>query len=171
MRWGRRSPTDRPPRPKVRRLAVDEREQVLAEMNKAVQRSPVLQAFRVEAYALRSQFYLHWHWESAEDASSEVCRRITPLTEPKDDFLLEIEHRQSMWSGLLEPGRIEPSGLPGKRRHTGTSKTDRKNSANSNDNAQPTPTIRQARHAPPWPTQTLELSGAFCWPLLLFSLR
>ena len=75
MRWGRRFPTARPPRPKVRRVAVDEREQVLAELNKAVQRSPVLQAFRVEAHALRGRFYLHWHWEPADEASSEVCGR------------------------------------------------------------------------------------------------
>lgn len=102
MRWGRRMRSSRPPRPKVRRLALDEQEQVLAELQRAVQRSPVLRAFRVEAHALRGRFYLHWNWEPADEASSEVCGRIMPLTEPKDDFLLEVEYRSGRWSAVAQ---------------------------------------------------------------------
>jgi hypothetical protein len=100
-------------------VAVDEREQVLAVLNKAVQRSPVLKAFRVEAHALRGRFYLHWHRKPAEEAPSKVRGRITPLTEPKDDFLLEVEHRQGRWS-VVAQGSIRKlmNAVTGDRRGT-----------------------------------------------------
>ena len=92
MRWRQRIHTARPRRPKVRRLEANEQQQVLAEIANAVQLSPVLRAFCVEARVLRGRFYLHWRWRPADEACSEVWGRITPLEEPKDDLLLEVEY-------------------------------------------------------------------------------
>ena len=102
MRWGRRMRSSRPCRPQVRCLEVDDRNQVLAELNILIQQSPVLRAFGVEAHALRGRFYLHWHWEPATETPPEVCGRITPLTEPKDDLLLEVEFHKGRWSAVAQ---------------------------------------------------------------------
>src|SRR5262245_6824851 len=85
MRW-RRSWTDRPPRPKVRRLSADEQKKLLAKITKAVARSPILSGFGIHVRFLRGRFYI----EHPLPSGSEVWGRITPLA---DDLLLEVERR------------------------------------------------------------------------------
>jgi len=98
MRWRQRTYAARPRRPKVRRLIADEQRQVLAEIANAVQQSPVLRAFCVEARVLRGRFYLYWRWRPDDEACAEVWGRITPLEEPKDEFMLELDHHKGRWS-------------------------------------------------------------------------
>jgi hypothetical protein len=85
MRW-RRNWSERPPRPKVRRLSADEQEKLLAQMAKEIARSPVLSGFGVQVRLLRGRFYV----ERPTPAGPEVWGRITPLA---DDLLLEVERR------------------------------------------------------------------------------
>lgn len=100
MRWRRQLEFDRPPRPKVRRLTEDERDEVLAVMSREIDRSPVLKAFDVQVRVLRGRFYLDWRWGPTEVETKEpgsMLGRITPLEE-SNDFLLEVEYRQNRWS-------------------------------------------------------------------------
>lgn len=101
MRWRRRYETSRPSRPKVRKLAAEEREQLLEEMGREIDRSPILTAFDVRVEALRGRFYLEWNWHSDEDSSQSVTRgRFTPLEDANNPLLLEVEHRKSQWSEI-----------------------------------------------------------------------
>lgn len=85
MRW-RRNCSERPPRPKVRRLSTDEQKKLLAQMAKEIARSPVLSGFGVQVRLLRGRFYV----ERAMPSGVEVWGRITPLA---DELLLEVERR------------------------------------------------------------------------------
>ncbi len=85
MRW-RRNWSERPPRPKVRRLPAEERKQLLAKMTKEIARSPVLSGFGVQVRLLRGRFYV----ERPTPSGVETWGRITPLA---DDLLLEVERR------------------------------------------------------------------------------
>lgn len=105
MRWRRNYETDRPLRPKVRKLTADEREQLLGEMGREIKRSPVLTAFDMQVRAIRGRFYLEWQRKSdeefpEEEESSErvTCGRITPLEESGNPLLLEVEHSKNQWS-------------------------------------------------------------------------
>ncbi len=85
MRW-RRDWSERPTRPKVRRLAADEQEQLLTEMTREIARSPILSGFGLRVRFLRGRFYL----ERLTSEGTKVWGRITPV---EDDLLLEVEHR------------------------------------------------------------------------------
>lgn len=85
MRW-RQDRLPRPHRPKVRRLAADEQEKLLAAMTREIARSPVLSAFGLQVRFLRGRFYV----ERARPSGVGVWGRITPLA---DELLLEHERR------------------------------------------------------------------------------
>jgi hypothetical protein len=85
MRW-RRNWSERPPRPKVRRLPADEQQQLLTKMGREIARSPVLSGFGIRVRFLRGRFYV----ERSTPAGVEAWGRITPLA---DDLLLEVERR------------------------------------------------------------------------------
>ena len=85
MRW-RRNWSERPPRPKVRRLPAEEQKQLLAKMTKEIARSPVLSGFGVQVRLLRGRFYV----ERPTPSGVEIWGRITPLA---DELLLEVERR------------------------------------------------------------------------------
>ena len=89
---------EKPPRPKVRRLSAAEQQEVLASMNKAIARSPVLSAFGIRARLLRGRFYLERTMQSGID----VWGRITPVGEAKSEFLLEVERRAGSWSEVAK---------------------------------------------------------------------
>ncbi|HLN33033.1 MAG TPA: hypothetical protein VK395_35210 [Gemmataceae bacterium] len=86
--WRQRWP-ERIPRPKVRRLSADERQQLLAKMTKEIDCSPVLSGFGVQVRLLRGRFYI----ERPLSSGVKAWGRITPLA---DDLLLEVERRN--WS-------------------------------------------------------------------------
>src|SRR3954447_19657386 len=86
MRW-RRNWSERPPRPKVRRLSADEQQQLLTKMAGEIARSPVLSAFAIRVRLLRGRFYV----ERPTPGGVESWGRITPV---KDDLLLEVEQRR-----------------------------------------------------------------------------
>lgn len=85
MRW-RRSWPEKPPRPKLRRLADDEQKNLLAQMTEEIPRSPVLSAFGIQVELRRGRFYV----ERPGPEGVTVWGRITPL---KDILLLEVQHR------------------------------------------------------------------------------
>lgn len=105
MRWERRTATSRPARPKMGRLEKDEREKLLQSLTKAVERSPVLRAFQVDAQPLRGRFYLRWNWmPQDQEPKIETWGRITPLDAPNGDLLLEVEFREGRWSEIARGG-------------------------------------------------------------------
>lgn len=101
MRWRRRYDYVRPPRPKARSLTADEREQLLAKLNAGIECSPILRAFAVQVRTLRGRFYLEWQWNPA-DGPEQRCThgRLTPLGDPSQQLLLEVQHRKNQWSQI-----------------------------------------------------------------------
>jgi hypothetical protein len=85
MGW-RRNWSARPPRPKVRRLSADDKENLLSDMAREIARSPGLSGFGVQVRFLRGRFYV----ERPTPSGVEVWGRITPLD---DELLLEVERR------------------------------------------------------------------------------
>lgn len=100
MRWRRRGDwSERPPRPKVRKLTAVDKDKVSKAIGKAIVASPVLSYFKVEARLLRGRFYIEWRWNPQDsDAETSIWGRITPLADEKGALLLEVEHRQGRWS-------------------------------------------------------------------------
>ncbi len=102
MRWSRRSAISRPARPKMRRLEKDEREKLLQSLTKAIECSPVLRTFQVDAQPLRGRFYLRWNWMlQDQEPKIQTWGRITPLDDPKGNLLLEVEFREGRWSEIV----------------------------------------------------------------------
>lgn len=94
MRWRRAWPS-RPPRPKPRRLAANEQEDLLATMTRAISRSPILSALQLGVRCARGRFYVERHTPEG----IEEWARITPLAE---ELMLEIERRSGSWSVVAE---------------------------------------------------------------------
>ena len=101
MRWDRRHSYVRPPRPKARSLAAEERDQILAKLSAEIDRSVILKAFAVQARTLRGRFYLDWKW-NPDDTPEQVSSlgRITPLADPSGQLLLEAEYGRNKWSKI-----------------------------------------------------------------------
>ena len=81
MSWRRRNRqdyTERPRRPKVRRLSVEERDDSLRRMKHGIERSPVLSALGVEVLAKRGRFYVERSY-STDDCvmGTEALGRIS----------------------------------------------------------------------------------------------
>ena len=106
MRWRRRwqERSERPARPKVRRLPAVERDNYLAGMIRAVERSPVLSALGFEVRCLRGRFYVERHFwdESGTLLGTTILGRITPLADSASSLLLEVEYRQGSWSEIAK---------------------------------------------------------------------
>jgi hypothetical protein len=85
MRW-RQSWPEKTPRPKLRRLAADEQNNLLAQMTEEIARSPVLSAFGIQVELRRGRFYV----ERPVAEGVTAWGRVTPL---KDNLLLEVQHR------------------------------------------------------------------------------
>ena len=98
MGWG--DWPERPPRPKVQRLSLAQKERILAILTNGIEASPVLSALSIRARARRGRFYLERRWGEAQDAKSDVIGRITPLITPKHALLLETEYRQGSWTAV-----------------------------------------------------------------------
>jgi len=108
MRMRRRFERARPPRPQVRKLTADERDQLLGEMAEEIARSPVLSAFDVQVKALRGRFYLEWQYHSPEEPSERETRgRMTPLEDADGKLLLEVNYGKSNWSEFAR-GKSRP---------------------------------------------------------------
>jgi hypothetical protein len=96
MGWKRQWP-DRKPRPKVRSLSSEEREQILKVFGKGIGSSPVLSSLGIRVRSLRGRFYFERVWPSSEEPSEvEVVGRATPL-ENSARLLLEAEKRKGNW--------------------------------------------------------------------------
>jgi hypothetical protein len=105
MRWRQRQEwSDRPARPKVRRLSAEERDNFLGTIIRAIERSPVLAALSVEVRALRGRFYIErCYWD--EDSTligTTTLGRITPLADSAASLLLEVEFRTGSWSEIAK---------------------------------------------------------------------
>lgn len=104
MSWRRRGWSDyadRPRRPKVRRIDADERDDLLHKVQRGIARSPVLTALGFEVVAKRGRFYVERsHPMDDGDMITEAVGRISPLDDPANSLLLEVEHRKSRWSEI-----------------------------------------------------------------------
>jgi len=87
MRWKRDWP-ERQPRPKVKKLSVEEKGKILASLDNCIKSSPVLTALNYQVRSLRGRFYYE---QVFPDSDVEIVGRVTPLVTPKDNFLLEVE--------------------------------------------------------------------------------
>lgn len=101
MGW-RRNWSERPPRPKARKLSDDEREKMLLCIKKSIKNSPVLSALNYRVKSLRGRFYYE---QVLSDSVIDVVGRITPLVTPNDNFLLEVEFGKNKWKEIAK-GKI-----------------------------------------------------------------
>lgn len=87
---------ERPARPAVRKLDVQETQAVVEGLTKAIHDSPVLAALGYRIQARRGRFY----FESDPDGTGEyfVVGRVTPLADKAAAFLLEVERSSGAWS-------------------------------------------------------------------------
>src|SRR5437667_3496655 len=99
MRWRRQNAYVRPVRPKARSLKADEPGAISARLKAAIDCSPILTAFGVQARTLRKRFYLEWRWDPV-DRPQEVSThgRITPVEQPSRRLLLEVPYGGDRWS-------------------------------------------------------------------------
>ncbi len=99
-RWQERS--DRPARPKVRRLSAEERDNYLSAMMRGIERSPVLTALSFEVRILRGRFYVERACRDADGTviGTETIGRITPLADSAASLFLEVEFRAGSWSEI-----------------------------------------------------------------------
>jgi len=92
MGWKRRWP-ERQPRPKVRSLSSEEREQILDVFREGIQSSPVLSSLSIRVRVLRGRFYFDRVWQfPAKESEVEVIARATPLEDSEEDLLLSLIH-------------------------------------------------------------------------------
>ena len=106
MGWRRQRGQDRserPRRPKARRLTTEERDSLLAKMKRAIERSPVLSVLAVEVAVMRGRFYLE-RKDIHEDgtAATEALGRLTPLVDAKDPLLLEVAYGTGSWTEVAQ---------------------------------------------------------------------
>ena len=99
-RWQKRS--DRPARPKVRRLSAEERDNYLIAMMRGIERSPVLTALSFEVRILRGRFYVERACRDADGTviGTETIGRITPLADSAASLLLEVKFRAGSWAEI-----------------------------------------------------------------------
>ena len=104
MRWRRRQWSERPARPKVRRLSAEERDSYLKTMLRAVGRSPVLSALNIQVRDLRGRFYIERCYleEDETPIGTTTLGRITPLSDSAESLLLEVEYRKGSWSEIAK---------------------------------------------------------------------
>lgn len=95
MRWGHRW-HEREPRPAVKRLSEEQKDQILQTLTKGVKDSHVLCSLGIQVKTLRGRFYLE-RISKDNDCSIEIIGRITPLTGPSGTLLLEAEKTKGNW--------------------------------------------------------------------------
>lgn len=102
MSWKRQWP-ERTPRPKVRSLSSEEREDLLTVFNKEIELSPVLSALKISIRALRGRFYFEKaRHVSGEQPAAENIGRVTPLENAHKELLLEVEKQTVSLVHFLE---------------------------------------------------------------------
>lgn len=103
-RWGRCwDYSERPPRPKVKKLAVAKKNEILDKLNQGISASPVLTALQFHFRSLRGRFYLERLWtDNEDDTYSIVMGRITPLTSRQKPYLFEKEKSKNNWYKIIE---------------------------------------------------------------------
>lgn len=102
MRWREDWP-ERPPRPKIRRLAAAEQRKLLDAMTRAVARSPILTAFGIQVRFLRGRFYI----ERRLSSGLQIWGRITPVAASKGELLLEAERQSGNWFELATGSAVK----------------------------------------------------------------
>jgi len=97
MGWKRRWP-ERRPRPTVRPLSNEEREQIMDVFRKGIESSQVLSSLGIRVRALRGRFYFERVWQISDEQSEvEVIGRATPLENAEESLLLEVEKQKGSW--------------------------------------------------------------------------
>jgi hypothetical protein len=102
MGWKRRWPA-RIPRPKVRPLSDEEKEQILGVFCQDIQASPVLTALGIRVRGLRGRFYFERVWQFPDGRSEvEVIARTTPLANAEESLVLEAEKSKGNWYTVVQ---------------------------------------------------------------------
>ncbi len=99
MRWRDRSWSERQPRPAVKSLPTEKRQEIATRLNLAIHESPVLSALQYRVRTLRGRFY----YEQGDPDTGDygVVARLTPLVKPQYRYLLEVESRKGAWSEVF----------------------------------------------------------------------
>jgi len=102
MSWGRKWP-ERQPRPKVRKLYEEEKAKILNSMKNSIISSPVLTVLNFRVKLARGRFYYEQAFSDTDDVA--IMGRVTPLANPADEFLLEVDYGGSDWKKIKQ-GKI-----------------------------------------------------------------
>ena len=104
MVWRNKWP-EKKPRPKVKSLSSERKEQILESLENGITTSPVLSALSIRVRALRGRFYIERLWPTEDEQSEiEVIGRITPLSSPRNNLLLEVEKSHGNWYKITQGG-------------------------------------------------------------------
>lgn len=100
MGWRRRDWPERESRPKVKKLSKDEIAKTLISLNNGIKASPVLTALCFQVKLSRGRFYYEQVFPGSE--YTEMIGRVTPLTRPADELLLEVEYGKNNWKHIKQ---------------------------------------------------------------------
>jgi hypothetical protein len=98
MGWKRNWP-ERKPRPAVKPLSKERKNEILSIIVGGIESSPVLSYLDIRVRALRGRFYIEQLWQNDSDEELETLMigRITPLVAPRGRLLLEVEKSKGNW--------------------------------------------------------------------------
>ena len=106
MGWRHQWP-ERAPRPKLKRLSNDQKDNILQTLDQGIALSPVLSALEIRVRALRGRFYLSKPlYVPDEDVEVEIIGRVTPVSGKKEAFLLDAKKMNGNWYEVMQ-GTIE----------------------------------------------------------------
>ncbi len=96
MGWRDRAWSERPPRPTVKSVSKEKKQEIATRLNTAIKESPVLSALQYRVRTLRGRFY----YEQSDPETGDYfgVARLTPLVKPQYRYLLEVEYRKGSWS-------------------------------------------------------------------------
>lgn len=100
MRWRDRAWSERPPRPAVKSLSKEKKQDIATRLNSAIHASPVLSALQYRVRTLRGRFY--YEQGDLDTGDDETIARLTPLVTPQYRYLLEVEYRKGVWSEVVQ---------------------------------------------------------------------
>ena len=98
MGWKRNWP-ERKPRPAVKPLSKERKNEILSIIVGGIESSHVLSSLNIRVRALRGRFYIEQLWQNDSDEELEpvIIGRITPLVAPRGRLLLEVEKSKGNW--------------------------------------------------------------------------
>jgi hypothetical protein len=102
MGWRKEWPK-KAPRPKLKRLSNEQKNEILDVLKQGISASPVLGALGIRVKARRGRFYLEKPWyDSEEEAEVDIIGRVTPIAGKKCIFLLDAKKMNENWYEVMQ---------------------------------------------------------------------